>query len=395
MGRRLEIRAAAIFILSLGVLLSIHAQAQDARIAIIDSSDSTKPYVKNLAALRVIVVGRYYARCPQWSFDRKIRIVPEKRMIDNPDEINAILSDERLGILSVYQFYSQREKFDSNRSSGKVTVLDDRPRNPNPKTIEEFNDCVTPDKPNTIEEDARLDGYAAVTQAKEIMKQPPGTAIYFGVDFDLNKDRQENVITYFRIIKKLVTDAGYVMGVYGNGAIGDLLRGENPSGEKLVEYVWLTASPAHAGSARTYNVKHWDLLQTRTDTAWAISGKKVELDTNIQNPESTDVGFWNKAASSVVSHDRNVAVQSARRFVCEGRPAVVDDQGKPITAKACTTTFGIVVRMFEMNASKTLVRVDCDEDGNADGWMKVKDLSAKRPLWANDRERATTHCTNQ
>lgn len=396
MGRRLEIRAASLFVLSLGVFLSIHAQAQDARVAIIDSSDSTKPYVKNLAALGVVVIGRYYGRCQQWNFDRSKRIVPEKRMIDNLDEISAILNDERLGILSVYQFYSQSDKFDSSRSSGKVTPLDDRPRNPNAETVEEFNDCVTPDKPNTIEEDARLDGYAAVTQAKEIMKQPAGTAIYFGVDFDLNKDRQENVIKYFRIINKIVTDAGYVVGVYGNGAISDLLRGESPSNEKLVEYVWLTASPAHAGSAKTYNVKHWDLLQTKTDTRWSIAGKKVELDTNIQNPESTGVGFWKKAASFIVSHDRNVTIHSARRFVCDGRPVVVNDAGQSVIKKACTTTFGIVVRTFEMNASKKLVRVDCDEDGNADGWMKVKDLSTRRPLWIDDRNaRERTHCTNQ
>jgi hypothetical protein len=395
MGRRPKISAAAMFVLLLGVFLSIHAQAQDARIAIIDSSDSIKPYVKDLAARGVLIVGRYYARCPQWNSDRTQRLVPEKRMIDNPDEINAILDDDRLGILSVYQFYSQSGKFDTNRSSGKVTVLDDRPRNPNPKTIEDFNDCITPDRPNTIEEDAKLDGYAAVTQAKEILQQPPGTAIYFGVDFDLNPDRQQNVVRYFRIIRKIVTDAGYLVGVYGNGAISDLLRGGNPSDEKLVEYVWLTASSAHAGSATTYNAGRWDLLQTKTDTKWTVAGNKIELDTNMQNPESTDVGFWKRAASAIVPRDRNLAIRGARRFVCEGRPVVVDDLGKSASAIACTTTFGIAVRVFEMNAAKTLTNVDCDEDGNADGWMKLADLSTKRPLWVGDRERQRTHCAGQ
>jgi hypothetical protein len=108
-------------------------------------------------------------------------------------------------------------------------------------------------------------------------------------------------------------------------------------------------------------------LQTKTDTRWSFDGNNVELDTNVQNPQSTDVGFWKKDGSFVVPHDWNVAVHSVRRFVCEGAPVVVDEVGRTIEKKACTTTFGTVVRAFELNASKDLVRVDCDEDGNADG----------------------------
>jgi hypothetical protein len=390
MSKHLKAKATTMLILLLVLPISSLARGQDARVAIIDSSENTKGYVKDLAALGVVVIGRYYARCPQWNFGRTARLVPEKRMIDNLDEVDAILGDERLSILSVYQFYSQAEKFDTNRSVGQVSVLDDQPRKANPQTVQDFNDCITPELPNKIEEDAKLDGYAAVAQAREIIKQPAGTAIYFGVDFDLNGDRRANVLKYFRVLKKIVTDAGYVMGVYGNGAISDLLHGEN-----LVTHVWLTASPAHAGSARTYNIKHWDLLQTKTDIKWEVAGKKVELDTNIQNPKSKDIGLWRRSSSFIIPHDRNKAVHSARRFVCEGRPLVVDDAGNSVTQKACTTTFGIVVRTFKLNAPRTLAQVDCDEDGHPDGWMKVKDLSQQRPIWVNDAARARTHCTSQ
>jgi hypothetical protein len=366
------------------VLFSIDAPAQDARIAIVDSSDSTKPYVQSLAALGVVVIGRYYGRCPQ-------RIVPEKRMIDNLGEISAILHDKRLGMLSIYQFYSQDEKFDSNRSSGKVSALDDRPRNPHARTVEEFNDCITPDRPNTIEDDAKLDGYAAVVQAKDIAKQPSGTAIYFGADFDVNESRKENVLKYFRIVNTIVTNAGYILGVYGNGAISDVLRREN-----LVKRVWLSASPGHAGSVNAYNTGHWDLLQTKTDVKWSIAGKAVELDTDIQNPKSADAGFWNKAGLFLVPRDRNGAIYGARRFVCEGRPVVVNDSDEPVFQKACMEPFGAVVRTFEINASKKLVRVDCDEDGKPDGWMKVRDLSTTRPVFIYDKNaRLRAHCINQ
>ncbi|HEV7880020.1 glycoside hydrolase domain-containing protein [Bradyrhizobium sp.] len=384
MAKRLEIMAISLFALTLGVFFSMHAQAQDARIAIIDSSENTKPHIAKLHELGVLAIGRYYGRCRQWR---------GKRMIDNLDEINAILDGGRLGILSVYQFHSQEEKFDNDRSSLGVKSVDIRPRMADPKTVKDFNDCISPARPNTIEEDARLDGYAAVTQAREIIKQPAGTAIYFGVDFNLTPDRQANVLKYFRIVNKMVTDAGYVTGVYGNGAISDLLYGENPAGEKLVKYVWLTASSSHEGSANTYNVKHWDLLQTKVNISWSVAGQQVPLDTNMQNPNTTDAGFWNRSGSFVIPNARNVAVHGPRRFVCEGRPVVFNDAGQSVPKPACTTTFGITVRTFEMNTPRTLVRVDCDEDGNPDGWMKVKDLSAKRPIWVNNSERPRTHCT--
>ncbi|WP_158228763.1 glycoside hydrolase domain-containing protein [Bradyrhizobium sp. Y36] len=383
---------ALLFALTFSGIQSAQAQTQDANIAIVDSSDSVGPYVSRLAGRGVTVIGRYYARCPQWDADRKNRIVPEKRMIDNLSEVDAILK-KRLGMLSVYQFYSQADKFDDQRANNGVTVFDDRPRNPNARTVEEFNDCVSPDQPNTIEEDARLDGYAAITQAKEIVKQPIGTAIYFGVDFDLDANRRKNVMAYFRIVSRIVTGAGYVMGVYGNGDISNLLRGENSTKEKLVEFVWLTASSAHAGSADTYNRKHWDVLQTKTDTKWSVEGKLIELDTNIQNPTSSDVGFWKSGDHVVVPHDRNLAISKSRRFVCEGSPVVFDDTGQSITKAACTTAFGIVVRTFETDSKKKLIRVDCDEDGNPDGWMKVSDLSLKRPLWIDGQaKRKSAHC---
>jgi hypothetical protein len=320
-------------------------------------------------------------------------------MIDNLDEMNAILTDARLAMLSVYQFYSQAGKFDNGRSSGGVSMLDDRPRNSNARTVEDFNDCVASDRPNTIEEDAQLDAHAAVIQAKEIIRQPAGTAIFLGVDFDLTKEREANVMAYFRVINKIIRNEGYALGVYGNGAISDLLRGENPTHEELIEYVWLTASPAHAGSTNTYNTKHWDLLQTKTDTKWPINdgGKLIELDTNMQNPASTYIGFWNKNGGVTVSHDRNITIHNARRFVCEGSPIVLDRpdaSGHRIERPACTRTFGIVVRTFETDSTGKLVRVDCDEDGKPDGWMKVTDLSAKRPLWIDDENlRRQAHCS--
>lgn len=373
----------------MAVFLSSEANAYDsADVTIVDTSESVKDYVKALADRGVTVIGRFYSRCPQWNASRSKRIVMQKRMIDNPGEVKAILDEPRLNILSVYQFYSQGEKFDRNRTSRTVTVLDDRPRNPEAKTVADFNDCITPPAPNDIEVDAQLDGYAAVTQAKEIVKQPPGTAIYFGVDFDLTPDRRANVVKYFQIIHQMLSDAGYEVGVYGNGAISDLLFDKG-----LAKYVWLTASPAHSGSANTYNMKHWDLLQTKTDLKWKLKSTVIGVDTNMQNPKSSNVGFWNESGSFTVPQERNDAVYASRRFVCEGSPVVLNEKGSVISRPMCTQTFGTLVRTFEKDAQRTLVRVDCDEDGYSDGWMKVKDLAAQRPIWIDaKKDRKRVHC---
>jgi hypothetical protein len=375
------------------------ATAQDlARPTIIDSSKNTKQHAKLLADLGVTVIGRYYGRCPQWDEDRKERIVRAKRMIDNVGEVDAILDDKRLNILSVYQFYSQSSKFDKERAKGRPTVLDDRPEKDNPKTIADFNKCITPTRPNTIQEDANFDAQAAVIQAAEIIGQPKKTAIYFGVDFDLTMDRRENVLIYFDIVKEILDKNDYQLGVYGNGSVADLLYEK-----KLVKYVWLNASQGHQGSAKTFNDNHWDILQTKIEVVWTLgkddSGQviKFSLDTNMQNPESSYVGFWNRGGPSSIQRDRNLAVHSARRFVCEGFPSVFDDKGQKIRRPQCTTSHGIALRTYELNAGQNLVRVDCDEDGTSDGWMKVADISHKRPEYVEKRlypERArNTHCS--
>jgi hypothetical protein len=393
------------------------SRAEDeARSTIIDSSENAEHDVKLFADLGVSVIGRYYGRCPQWRLvpreqrERekkdcpelvklgtaspreycKLRLVPHKRLIDNAGEVDAILNDQRLAILSIYQFYSQELKFDSDQDKldpkraedPSAYFLSDRPRKDQPKTVADFNDCFTPTKPNTIEEDATLDAHAAVAQAK-IVGQPIKTAIYFGVDFNLTAERENNVTKYFKIINEILKKGGYEVGVYGNGSVSDLLYKR-----KLAKYVWLNGSSGHEGSAATYNDRHWNMLQTKTDTAWEIGtgedGKAriAKLDTNMQNPESSSyVGFWKRHKRFAVPHKRNVTIHSARRFVCELAPKIYDDQGAEIDKPVCSKTYGIAVRTYKSDATKNLIHVDCDEDGVADGWMKASDVSSARPLF--------------
>ena len=74
-------------------------------------------------------------------------------------------------------------------------------------------------------DEAQLDARAAVAQAK-LVGQPSGTAIYFGIDFDLETERSEQVIQYFTIVSNALRDKGYLVGVYGSGAALALLKAE-------------------------------------------------------------------------------------------------------------------------------------------------------------------------
>jgi hypothetical protein len=252
--------------------------------------------------------------------------------------------------------------------------------------VAEFGDCVLPDRANTIEEDASLDGYAAVTQAKEIVHQPPETAIYFGVDFDVaSEDGRKKVLSYFQIIHRIVIAAHYKVGIYGNGSVADLLYSKDDPKKRLVDYVWLNASSGHQGSPETFNRGHWDLLQTKTDTTWTLSGKDAQLDTDIQNPASRDIGTWSLNKSPpAIPVKQNKSILEARRFVCNANPSVFDDNGTQIQKDACSRPLGIVVRVLATDSVRGQVRVDCHENGNSDGWMGTGDLSKKRPIYTSD-----------
>ena len=115
-----------IFLVIAALLPPFGAAAKEdlGRIAIIDTSTNVKPYLPQLRAAGVKVIGRYYGRCKQWE---------GKRLIDNGvagqpgSEIDAIL-DHGFAVLSIYQYLSSSKyKFEgkSLTSKGKLFTLKD------------------------------------------------------------------------------------------------------------------------------------------------------------------------------------------------------------------------------------------------------------------------------
>ena len=110
----------------------------------------------------------------------------------------------------------------------------------------------------------QADGMAAHRQAKAV-GQPPGTAIYFAVDYNVPEPEIRGLIEpYFRgIAAGLASAAGkqreYRIGVYGSGAVCGYLKAA-----RLAEYAWLSNSRAWSGYASFTN---WDIKQGPRSTA--------------------------------------------------------------------------------------------------------------------------------
>jgi hypothetical protein len=103
------------------------------------------------------------------------------------------------------------------------------------------------------------DAVTADRQAKAI-GQPPGSAIYFAVDFNAQEpDVRGPVDRYFRGVAAGLAAAGgrtreYRVGVYGSGAVCDYLKLA-----RLAEYAWLSNSTAWTGYA---SFADWNIRQS-------------------------------------------------------------------------------------------------------------------------------------
>jgi hypothetical protein len=101
------------------------------------------------------------------------------------------------------------------------------------------------------------DAIAAYSQARAV-GQPPGSAIYFAVDFNPPSQYLAPIEEYFRgIAAGLASASGgtadYKVGVYGSGAVCDTMKRSG-----LAQYCWLSNSIAWNGSA---GYEDWDIRQ--------------------------------------------------------------------------------------------------------------------------------------
>lgn len=289
---------------------------------IIDTATDTRPYLSALKTLGVRAIFRYYALAAQPEVPQKQLTLAEK---------DAIL-DAGFALGAVYQYYSNvAENIHADRG--------------------------------------RTDGETALARAGTF-RQPKGSAIYFGVDFDwgpTDTAKRDNILGYFGAVKALVKPAGYRVGVYGSGATCRLVLDAGAA-----ELAWLVNSPGHGGAANFYNSGRWWLFQSGLDTK-AANG--LQVDTNLILPGQTDFGQWGRPGVDYsLPAALSAAVMSGRRFVAKRSARLYADQS--MTAEITNSRFGKGRAVRLMLIDGPMAQLDVNESGQATGWCRLADLTA-------------------
>ena len=368
------------------------AQPNDAgSIAIIDTPHNAAKVAAKLAAQNVKVVVRFFARKTQPGLREKI-MASDGNMTDGVRE-PTILIRNGLSIVSLYQY----------RNNDPAKFL---------KGLEDTGSAKA---------EVAADAKAALEQAK-LVGQPEGSAIYFGVDFNVSGRPADAVLEYFRFIGQTVGNH-YAIGVYGNGFVNRMLRDE-----KLVSYNWISASRSHEQTVDFYNGGQWHLFQNQVDRRWfgrvstarqdgrnatanvtiAIRGSStttawttsawtgrpkivsnmagkcangLDVDTNLQNPKVSSIGAW---GAEEVDGSRNQKIFDQRRFAIRTTSVVQESGGG--SGQSCKSDNRVPrnanVRILDQAGGWS--SVDVDEDGNSDGRIKASDLTpslAAMPPW--------------
>jgi hypothetical protein len=324
---------------------TVFAQPDDpAAIAIIDTPHNAAKVAAKLAAQNVKVVVRFFARKPQPGLREKV-MASDANMIDGVRE-PVILTRHGLSIVSLYQYRNNLpEKF--------VKGLEDT---------------------GSARAEVMADAKAALDQAK-LVGQPEGSAIYFGVDFNVSRATVDPVLEYFRAIRQTIGNH-YAIGIYGNGFVNRMLRQE-----KLAAYSWISASRSHEETVAFYNSGQWHLFQNQVDRRWFGPPGKcatgLDVDTNLQNPNVSGIGAW---GAGEVDSSRNQKIFEQRRFAIRATP--VESTGSGGCKSGSQVPRNANVRILAQSGAWT--GVDVDEDGVADGQVRTSDLTASlttMPPW--------------
>jgi Rv2525c-like, glycoside hydrolase-like domain len=327
-----------------------------ASIAIIDTPYNAAKVAAKLSAQNVKTVVRFFARKPQPGWMREKNMASDANIIGGVRE-PALLIRNELSIVSLYQYRNNLpEKF--------------------AKGLEDTGSAKA---------EVAADAKAALEQAR-LVGQPEGSAIYFGIDFNLTPNRRDlvdAVVGYFRVINQTI-GGRYAVGVYGNGFVNRTLREE-----KLVAYNWLSVSRSHYESVDFYNGGQWHLYQNQVDLRWfGPSGKcaiGLDVDTNLQNPKVSNIGAWGAGG---IDQSRNQTIFDQRRFAVRATAVFrqIGGGGGLIDRRHCSSGNRVPrngnVRILAQSGG--WCSVDIDEDGKHDGFVKTSDLTsdlATMPPW--------------
>jgi hypothetical protein len=208
-------------------------------------------------------------------------------------------------------------------------------------------------------------GTTAYNYAAGVIFQTPGSAIYFGVDFDASETEiRDSVIPFFQGVKEAFDQAAgghgplFRIGVYGSGLACRMLRDGGHA-----ELTFLSQSTGHREHSVFLNSMTWNLSQKAETTLCGIAGDPD--DTNPTKPDTgsflLDLGSLGPAAPSpppTPTDNRYTVIASGGLRLRAGPGTEFDVQS--------VLSFGAVVTIVGREGKWALV--DAIGDGSASGF---------------------------
>ncbi|MGB8399957.1 DUF1906 domain-containing protein [Bradyrhizobium sp.] len=247
----------------------------------LDTAQNARNLIPCLKDKQIAAIGRYYTAR---RINPKILTAAEARR----------LSDAGIKIWPVYQ---NRHRFEADFSSAK----------------------------------GRREARDALDYAKNVIRQPQGSAIYFSADFDATQAEFDRaILPHFRAIAATFAAAGnpYRIGVYGSGAV---CQGLLDAG--IVKLTWLSQSGGFRGTRAFKASRRWNILQALPLANFC--NFRDEIDPDEINGNAGDFGGFLLPASTPTSAiGAEVAVVPAARTPKRKIAAKARKEPKKAPAKA-------------------------------------------------------------
>jgi hypothetical protein len=167
------------------------------------------------------------------------------------------------------------------------------------------------------------------------MGQPPGTAIYFAVDYDASLSHLPAISGYFSAVRSQLDAAVYQVGIYAGGTVCQSIK-EN---QGLATFSWLAESTGWLGS-HTYTT--WDIRQSVAHAplcglAGPHSGEEADYEDNHAQDEFG--GFTLQPAAPQIAAAMTFAPPAARKSPAKAakkRQPAAKPKKKAVAAKKTT-----------------------------------------------------------
>lgn len=207
-------------------------------------------------------------------------------------------------------------------------------------------------------------GRRAYRHAQDNINQPPGSGIYFAVDFDASSTEiEKNIAPYFEGIRRAFSEESggnpdYRIGTYGSGLVCTTLTQKG-----LIELTWLAMSRGFRGTREALREGEFHIAQRAPDTTLCGLG----VDFNDPNPDRPDFGAFT-IDDDTPGHGECATIGERYRVVARSGLRLREGPG---------TQFDIIggLRLGQIVYVASIIdgwaRVDVEGDGHIDGFASA------------------------